>query len=81
MDTTFFDQARVLIIRISRILGYAIGVAILWSIFVAGYYYITDGGSGEWAKRAGKILQTVFIVGLTIFLFLLIVYQITAQFA
>jgi hypothetical protein len=29
MDTTFFDQARVLIIRISRILGYAIGVAIL----------------------------------------------------
>ncbi|USN56221.1 MAG: hypothetical protein H6766_03995 [Candidatus Peribacteria bacterium] len=29
MDTTFFDQARTLIIKVSRILGYAVGIGIL----------------------------------------------------
>lgn len=79
-DATLFSQAKSLIIRISKILWYAIGVGMLASVFVSGYLYITDGWSGEWAKKAKNIFQTVFIVGLTIFLFLLIVYQVIAQF-
>ncbi len=44
-DPQFFTEASGWIIKISKILGYVIGVGIFGSVIVAGYQFITDGGS------------------------------------
>ena len=79
-SSDFVWQAQTLIISISRVMAYVVGIGLMVSIFVAGYLYITDGGTGENVKKAKNIFLTVFFVGLTIFLFLLVLFQLIATF-
>ena len=64
------------IITASKIAGYIIGAMMLLAVFYAGGLLITGEGESDKLKKAKGILKTVFFVGLTIFLFLLITYQV-----
>ena len=76
----FVTQAQSFIISISRVLAYVIGIGMMMAIFISGYLYITDGGTGDNVAKAKNIFMTVFFIGLTIFLFLLVIYQVIATF-
>ena len=49
-------------------------------VFVAWYLYITDGWSGNNFKKASNILVNILLSGLVLFAFLLILYQVFAEF-
>ena len=80
-EPDFTTRASDLVLRISQLMGRLIGAALLWSIIYAGYLMIADSGSGESATKAKNVIVNVFVIGVVIFLFLLIVYQLIAQFA
>jgi hypothetical protein len=49
-------------------------------VFYAGYSFLTDGGGGEGFKRARNILINLLVSGLVLFGFLLVLYQVFAEF-
>jgi hypothetical protein len=49
-------------------------------VIVSWYLYITDGWSGSNFKKASNILINILLSALVLFAFLLIIYQIFAEF-
>lgn len=77
---SFASDATTVLISIAKIVWRIMGAALVIAVIVAGYLFITDTGSGDGAKKGKNIIITVFFVWLTIFLFLLIIYQLLVQF-
>ena len=76
----FVENATDFIINVAKIFGYIYGVIIVIMVFVSWYLYITDWWSGSNFKKAGNILVNILLSGLVLFAFLLILYQVFAEF-
>lgn len=79
-SSNFVAHASDFIINVAKVFGYIYWVIIVIMVIVAWYLYITDGWSGNNFKKAGNILLNILLSGLVLFGFLLIVYQIFAEF-
>jgi hypothetical protein len=79
-SNNFVQNASDFIINVARIFGYVYWVLIVIIVFVAWYLYITDGWGGSNFKKAGNILINILLSWLVLFAFLLILYQVFAEF-
>lgn len=79
-SATFVKNASDLIINVAKLFGYIYWVIIIIMVIVSWYLYITDGWSGSNFKKASNILVNILLSALVLFAFLLIVYQIFAEF-
>ena len=77
----FVTQATDFIVKVAQFFGYMYGAVAVLIVFYAGYSFLTDGGGGEGMKRAKNILINLLISGLVLFGFLLILYQVFAEFS
>ena len=77
----FASQATDFILNVAKFFGYVYGAVAVLMVFYAGYSFLTDGGGGEGMKRARTILINLLISGLVLFGFLLIIYQVFAEFS
>jgi hypothetical protein len=76
----FVENASNFIINVAKIFGYIYWVVIVIMVIAAWYLYITDGWGGSNFKKASNILINILLSALVLFAFLLIVYQIFAEF-
>lgn len=76
----FVWQASAFILQAAKFCGYIYGAVAVIMVFYAGFRFLTDGGAGEWMKKAKTILINLFVSWLALFGFLLILYQVFAQF-
>ena len=76
----FVQNAANFIINVAKIFGYIYGVIIVLMVIVAWYLYITDGGTGNNFKKASNVLVNILLSWLVLFSFLLILYQVFAEF-
>lgn len=79
-SSTFVKNASDLIINIAKLFGWIYWVVIVIMVIVAWYLYITDGWSWSNFKKASNVLVNILLSALVLFWFLLIVYQIFAEF-
>ena len=79
-SSTFVENASNFIINVAKLFGYIYWVVSVIMVIVAWYLYITDGWSGSNFKKASNILINILLSALVLFAFLLIVYQIFAEF-
>lgn len=77
---SFVKNAADLIINIAKIFAYIYWVIIVIMVIVAWYLYITDGWSWSNFKKASNVLVNILLSALVLFAFLLITYQIFAEF-
>ena len=77
---TFVKNASDFIINVAKVFGYIYWVVIVIMVIIAWYLYITDGWSGSNFKKASNILVNILLSALVLFAFLLITYQIFAEF-
>lgn len=76
----FAQRAADFIINVAKIFGYIYGIVIVIMVIVAWYLYITDGWSWSNFKKATNVLVNILLSWLVLFSFLLILYQIFAEF-
>lgn len=76
----FVKNAADLIINIAKVFAYIYWVIIVIMVIVAWYLYLTDGWGGSNFKKASNILVNILLSGLVLFAFLLILYQVFAEF-
>ena len=79
-SSTFIKNASDLIINVAKIFGWIYWVIIVIMVIAAWYLYITDGWSGSNFKKASNVLVNILLSALVLFSFLLITYQIFAEF-
>jgi len=79
-SSTFVKNASDFIINVARVFGYIYGVIIVIMVIVAWYLFITDGWDGSKFKNASNVLVNILLSALVLFAFLLISYQIFAEF-
>lgn len=77
---SFVQNAAELIIKIAKIFAYIYWVIIVIMVIIAWYLYITDGWSWSNFKKASNVLVNILLSALVLFAFLLIIYQIFAEF-
>ena len=77
---TFVSNASDLIINAAKVFGWIYGVIIVIMVIVAWYLYITDWWTWDNFKKASNILINILLSALVLFAFLLIAYQIFAEF-
>lgn len=70
----FATQANNLILVVTKFLWYIFGILIVLVIIYIAFQFITGGE--EWFKKWVTFLKNILIIGLVIFLFLLVIYQI-----
>ena len=68
------------IINIAKVFAYIYWVIIVIMVIIAWYLYMTDGWSWSNFKRASNVLVNILLSALVLFAFLLILYQIFAEF-
>lgn len=76
----FVSNAAELIINIAKIFAYIYWVITVIMVIVAWYLYMTDGWSWNNFKKATNVLVNILLSALVLFAFLLILYQIFAEF-
>ncbi len=79
-SATFVKRASDFIINVAKLFGYIYWIIIFIMVIVSWYLYITDGWSGSNFKKASNILINILLSALVLFAFLLIIYQIFAEF-
>ena len=77
---SFVKNASDFIINVAKVFWYIYWVVIVIMVIVAWYLYITDGWTGDHFKKASNILINILLSALVLFSFLLIAYQIFAEF-
>jgi len=77
---TLADKATDFLINIAKVLGYIIGALFIVFTFYAGFLLLTSGGKDDNMTKVKNILLTIVLSSLVIFLFILITYQIFAEF-
>ena len=76
----FVGRASDFIIDVAKIFGYIYGVIIVIMVIVSWYLYITDWWDWSNFKKASNVLINILLSALVLFAFLLITYQIFAEF-
>ena len=76
----FVKNAADFIIDVAKIFGYIYGVIIVIMVIVSWYLYITDWWDWSNFKKASNVLINILLSALVLFAFLLITYQIFAEF-
>ena len=79
-SNTFIKNASNFIINVAKIFWYIYWVIIVIMVIIAWYLYITDWWSGSNFKKASNVLVNILLSALVLFGFLLITYQIFAEF-
>lgn len=79
-SSTFVKNTSELIINVAKIFGYLYWVIIVIMVIVSWYLYITDGWDWSNFKKASNVLINILLSALVLFSFLLITYQIFAEF-
>lgn len=77
---TFVKNTSDFIINVAKIFGYIYWVIIVIMVIVSWYLYITDGWDWSNFKKASNVLVNILLSALVLFSFLLITYQIFAEF-
>ncbi len=77
---TFVSNAADFIINAAKVFGWIYGVVIVIMVIAAWYLYITDWWTWDNFKKASNILVNILLSALVLFAFLLIAYQIFAEF-
>jgi hypothetical protein len=70
----FTTQANDLVLVVAKFLGYIFGILIVLVIIYIAFQFVTGGE--EWFKKGLTWLKNILIIGLVIFLFLLVIYQV-----
>jgi len=78
---TFTTQATDFIIEVAKIVWFIVWAVLVIMIFYSGFLFITDQWTSENMKKAKNIIIWVLLWGLVIFMLLLIMYQLFAEFA
>lgn len=76
----FGSQFQSFLVNTARIAAYVLGAAMVLMLIRGGVKYLTAQGDEAKVKDAQKIITTSFFVILIIFLFLLVAYQVIAEF-
>ena len=76
----FGNQIQAFLVNTARIAGYILGAGMVLSLIYGGIRYLTSQGDESKVKEAKAIITTIFFVVLIVFLFLLIAYQVVAEF-
>jgi len=79
-SSNFVQNASDFIINFAKIFAYIYWAVIIIMVIVAWYLYMTDGWSWSNFKKASNILVNILLSWLVLFSFLLILYQIFAEF-
>ena len=79
-SSNFVKNASDFIENIAKVFGWLYGVVTVIMVIVAWYLYITDGWTWSNFKKASNVLINILLSALVLFWFLLIVYQIFAEF-
>ena len=77
----FVSHATTFIIEVAKILWFIVWSLLVVMAFYAGFLFIVDGWKWENMKKATKIIVWIVLVASVIFLLLLIMYQLFAEFA
>ena len=78
---TFINQATDFIIEIAKIVGFIFGALLVIMIFYSGFLFITDQWKSDNMKKAKNIIIWIVLWVFVVFMLLLIMYQIFAEFA
>ena len=76
----FVNNASDFIINVAKVFGYLYWIVTVIMVIVAWYLFITDGWSWANFKKATNIIINILLSALVLFGFLLITYQIFAEF-
>ena len=76
----FVAKSSDFIINVAKVFGWIYWVIVVLMVIIAGYLYVTDGWSWSNFKKASNVLVNILLSGLVLFSFLLITYQIFAEF-
>lgn len=76
----FVKNAADFIVDAAKVFWYIFWVIIVIMVIIAWYLYMTDGWSGANFKKASNILVNILLSALILFAFLLILYQVFAEF-
>lgn len=78
---SFASQAADGIVQAAKIFWWILGIVIMLSFFYMWYLLVTSSGDEERLTKAKNIVMSIVLWTITIFLFLLIIYQIFSEFA
>lgn len=78
---SFTQKATEFIIEIAKILWFIMWATLVLMIFYAWFLMLTDQWKSENMKKAKDVIVWVVLAGLVVFILLLIMYQIFAEFA
>lgn len=81
LQPNFVWQATSLIIEIAKILWFIVWAVLVLMAFYAWFLFITDQWKSENMKKAKNIIVWIVLVAFVIFMLLLIMYEIFAEFA
>lgn len=77
---SFGTKAADMIVNVAIVLWWALGALFVLALFYAWYLMIASSWKEEAFKKAKWMIVNIFIISITIFLFLLLVYQIFNEF-
>lgn len=80
-SSDFVAHATSFIIEVAKIFGFIVWSLLVLMAFYAWFLFITDGGKWENMKKAVNVIKWIVMVATVIFILLLIMYQIFAEFA
>lgn len=72
----FKNQAIEFIVQASKFLTYLIGVCFVLALLYAGYLMLASSWNDDNAKKWTSIVKAVFVIGLLLLLFMLVIHQI-----
>jgi len=76
----FTQKAADMVLEVAKVMAYILGAAFVLALFYSGFLLLTGGGNDEQFAKAKKMLWWIFLWAIVLFLFLLIIYQILAEF-
>ena len=79
-DVTFVSKAKQFIFNTAKALWYILWVVIVWTLIYTWFKYLSAGGDEAKVKWAKETAINIFYVVLIMFLFLLVAWQVIAEF-
>lgn len=80
-DVAFASRAKQFMLSAARIIWYLLGALMVFTLIFAGFKYVSAQGDEAKVKDAKNSIMSIFYVVLIIFLFLLVAWQVIAEFA
>ena len=78
--SNFIDKATDFIIEIAKVVWFVMWATLVIMIFYSGFLFLTDQWKSENMKKAKNIIVGVLMAALVVFMLLLIMYQLFAEF-